>query len=86
MSAAGKLSLEYKGKGVALLSPGRYTVSLTDRDKKDGFVLDERGRAALTLAAAGFVGHRSVSVELGSGQWSFSPRASGPKTYFVVTD
>jgi len=85
VSAAGKLSLAYKGKSVSTLSAGRYTFSITDKSASSGFMLQESKHTALTLARAGYLGKGSVSVTLSAGQWwYFTQRAPSKKTYFVV--
>ncbi len=84
VSAAGKLSLVFKGKTVTTLPAGRYAVALTDKSARSGFVLGLAKHAPLTLASKGPVGKRTVTVDLSPGQWFYAPRALGTKTYFVV--
>lgn len=85
VSSAGKVTLTFKGKSVATLDAGRYTVSVVDQSKKKtGFVLQEIDHAATTLAASPFVGKRSTTIELRAGQWFFYPTSGGSKTYFIV--
>jgi hypothetical protein len=84
VSKSGRLSLTWKGKNVATLTKGRYTIAVTDKSSKSGFVLQEIHQAAITLSGAGFVGTRKVSVALTAGQWFFYPSFVGKKTYFIV--
>jgi hypothetical protein len=85
VSAAGKLALSFKGKSVTTLKAGRYTISVVDRSKKSGFILQEIKNSALTLAGVPYEGKRTTSVELKAGQWFFYPTFVGNKTYFIVT-
>jgi hypothetical protein len=80
----GKLSLAYKGKSVHTLTAGRYTITVTDRSSKTGFMLESAGHRATKLTVAGFVGKRSVSVQLTTGKWFFTAAPSAAKTYFAV--
>ena len=84
VSKAGKLSLTWKGKNVATLTKGRYTLAVTDKSSKSGFVLQEIHQAAINLSGIGFVGTRKISVDLTAGQWFFYPTFVGKKTYFIV--
>jgi hypothetical protein len=84
VSAAGKLTLTYKGKGLTTLVAGRYTVAVADHSRQKGFVLQEIHRAATTLAEGSFVGKRSTTIDLKAGQWFFYPTSGGAKSYFVV--
>ncbi len=84
VSAAGKLALTFKGRKVSTLVAGRYTIAVSDRSKKTAFIIQQLNEPALTLARAGFVGRRSVTVDLPAGQWFFYPAFVGRKSYFVV--
>jgi hypothetical protein len=84
VSAAGKLALTYKGRGVASLTAGRYTISVTDKSAKSGFVLQEIHESAITITGAALVGTRTLSLDLTAGQWFFYPSFVGTKTYFIV--
>jgi hypothetical protein len=83
VSAAGKLTLTSKGKGVSTLKAGRYTIAVTDMTPKSGFIVQEIRRQAMTVTGVSFVGKRSVTVELKAGQWMFYS-AAGKKSYFIV--
>jgi hypothetical protein len=84
VSAAGKVTLDFKGRGVANLTTGRYTLTVTDRSTKRGFMLQRRDYPAQNLTGAPFVGKKSTSVDLTAGQWSYGASPQGKKTYFVV--
>jgi hypothetical protein len=85
VSAVGKLSLTFDGKAVSTLKSGRYTITVTDHSKKDGFLVQESGNTADTVSTGAFTGKRSVAVTLGKGQWFFYPSFIGAKTYFLVS-
>ncbi len=84
-TAAGALTLTREGKAVANLKAGRYRVTVDDRSKKSGFILQQvRGRAR-TVTGTSFVGKHTVTVELRAGQWFFYATFLGTKRYFIVT-
>jgi hypothetical protein len=85
VGTTGALSLTYKGKHIAKLQAGRYTITVTDKSSKDGFMLQKASRSAVVVATAGFVGQRSRKVDLTTGQWFFYPTASAKKTSFIVS-
>ncbi|HEY4349442.1 MAG TPA: hypothetical protein VGM80_17835 [Gaiellaceae bacterium] len=85
ISAAGKLALTFKGKAVATLKPGGYTLKVTDKSAAGGFILKGPGHGATTVTATAFKGSKTLSVNLTAGQWYFYPKAGGAKTYFFVT-
>jgi hypothetical protein len=83
VSAAGKLTLAYKGRSVTSLTVGRYTIAVTDRSATNGFVVQKLKHPAVSVTGVAFVGKRSASVALTAGQWSFTPRP-GKTTYSIV--
>jgi hypothetical protein len=86
VSAAGKLTLSLKGKGVSSLTSGRYTISVTDRSPTNGFTLQAIRRSAIVVTSAPFVGMRTMTITLTAGQWVFYPTFVGKKTYFIVVN
>lgn len=75
VSAAGKLTVVDKGKAIRALTPGRYTITVTDRSAKSGFVLEKAsGQTLVSVTGAAFEGKHSAVVELTSGRWLLSPR------------
>jgi hypothetical protein len=84
VSAAGVLRLSDKGKPVASLLAGRYTVTVSDHSRSGGFTLQELRDPALALTSAPFVGVRTTTVTLTAGQWVYYPSLLGAKTYFIV--
>jgi hypothetical protein len=84
VSPVGKLQLNYKGKSVATLKAGRYKLSVVDRSKARGFIVQEIHKAATTVGGGSFVGTRSVTINLTAGQWFFYANAGGQRTYFLV--
>jgi hypothetical protein len=84
VAAAGTVSLDAKGKAVGSLKPGRYTLTVTDKSPKAGFVLQTLKKPATTVSGASFVGTKKVKVAFNVGQWFFYPHAGGKKTYFLV--
>jgi hypothetical protein len=86
VSASGRPSMTFGGKAVTSLKAGRYTIQVADASTKGGFVLQERGQDAITVAPVAYVGKRHTSVTLRAGQWFFYPTFVGRKTYFLVTN
>ncbi len=84
VGATGKLSLDRDGKPVATLAPGLYTIRVTDKTKKNGFILQESGRPSRSLTTAPFVGMKSIKVSMPVGQWFFYPTFIGAKVFFAV--
>jgi hypothetical protein len=80
---AGRLALTYKGRAVAKLQSGRYTITVVDKSPRKGFTLQGVRRPAQSLTGVALVGKRSRVVTLTPGQWTyFSP--GGAKSYFLV--
>jgi hypothetical protein len=83
VSAAGKLTLAYKGKSVTRLKAGRYTFAITDKSSTNGFMLQKIKQARVSVSGLAFVGKRSLSVRLTAGRWFVMPHG-GTKTYAIV--
>jgi hypothetical protein len=83
VSAAGRLTFAYKGKSVATLKVGRYTVAVTDKSSTNGFMLQKIRHATVSVTGKAFVGIRTASVNLTAGKWLFMPR-TGKTTYSIV--
>jgi hypothetical protein len=81
--AAGRLSLSFKGKAVAKLKVGKYTLTVDDETAKSGFQLQRLRATPIIVTSAAFVGKRSVTVTLKFGRWWFSS-AGGKRSYFFV--
>ena len=74
VTAAGQLTVAYKGHHVTSLKAGRYTLTVLDLSKRSGFVV--KGKHGASVTGAAFVGKRSMSLSLTSGRWSFGPSAA----------
>ena len=85
VSAAGKVTLTFKGKAVSTLKSGRYTISVADHSKKGGFVVQETGNTPHTVSTGAFTGARHEGVSLVKGQWFFYSSFLGSKSYFLVS-
>jgi hypothetical protein len=83
VSPAGTLSLAYKGKSIASLMAGRYTISVTDKSSTSGFAVQKLRHATTTLTGRAFVGKRSETVQLTAGKWVFSP-SGGKRSYTIA--
>ena len=82
VGAGGKVSLAFQGQRVQSLTTGRYSLAVTDKSPKSGFVLERTGGRATKLTAARFVGKRSASIQLTAGRWFFITGPSTSRTYF----
>jgi hypothetical protein len=83
VSTTGKLTLTFNGKKVSSLKAGRYTVRVLDETASSAFTLQRMGKAAVTVSGKSFVGKRTLSLTLRTGQWFYYP-SSGAKSYFIV--
>jgi hypothetical protein len=83
VTAAGRLTLAYKGKSVSKLEAGRYTVAVDDRSSTNGFLLRKQKRAPVSVTGGMFLGKRSLAVTLTAGRWFVLPSA-GKATYAIV--
>jgi hypothetical protein len=83
VSAAGQLSLAYRGQSVQGLKAGRYRITIDDRSSTDGFLLKRSKGSAVVVTGGAFMGKRSVSVDLTPGTWSFEP-SPGHIAYTIV--
>ena len=85
VTAAGKLTIAFKGKAVTALKAGRYRVDVVDRSAKNGLMLEKTTQhSALSLTGVAFVGKHTASIDLTAGRWIFAPRLSAAKTYSIV--
>jgi len=84
VSAAGKLTLTYKGKPVNSLKYGRYTFAIDDRSPTKAFKVQRLKGSPIAVTGVKSVGKKNVTLTLDAGQWWFS--SGGPtKTFFAVT-
>lgn len=74
VSATGTLTLELKGKSVSSLQAGRYKISVTDKSKTSGFMLQKNASGMVTVTGVSFVGRHSQTVHLTAGTWSLMSR------------
>jgi hypothetical protein len=84
VSAAGKLSLTFKGKAVATLAQGQYQLKVTDKSTKSGFIVDGGGHKT-TVTTPAYKGSKTVTLNVTNGQWWYSAKAGAEKIYFVAT-
>jgi len=71
VKTAGKLTLSSGGSPVAKLKAGRYKITVADKSPARSFVVQAKGRSAVTISGVSFVGNHSVTLTLTAGQWSF---------------
>ena len=83
MSAAGKLTLLFKGKPVGQIKSGRYTFQIDDQTREGRLqgAADQEGRRDRDRREVR--GKHKVTVPLDAGQWWFFS-GSGKRTYFIV--
>ncbi len=83
VSTSGKLTLRFKGKAVASLKSGRYTIEVLDETSKGAFKLQKSNRQPVTLTSQPYVGRQSKTLQLVPGQWLYfsSPEK---KSFFIV--
>jgi hypothetical protein len=84
VAATGRLSLDRQGRRVTSLPAGRYAITVTDRSRRTGFVLQQHGGKSIVLSGAASTGTRTQTVALGAGQWLYRPTSPGAQTFFFV--
>jgi hypothetical protein len=85
VTAAGRLTVSFRGKSVASLKAGRYTVAVNDKSSSDGFLLAKPNRRPVPVTGTTFLGTRSLSVTLTAGKWLVMPKAGHAVYSIVVT-
>jgi hypothetical protein len=83
VSAAGTLTLAYKGKSVTSLKAGKYTIAVTDKSSSNGFMVEKVNHAATSVTGLAFVGKHTSTVQLTTGRWLFIPR-TGKTSYSIA--
>jgi hypothetical protein len=82
VSASGRLTLAFKGKSVASLKAGRYTIKVTDESSTNGLLVEKLTKKPTTVTGTAFVGKRTATLRLTAGKWLFLEHAGKP-TYSV---
>jgi hypothetical protein len=86
VTAAGRLSVSFKGKRVGSLEAGSYRISVTDRSTSSGLVLVEKGHAAKQVTGTRYVGTRSLLFTFAKVGWLLSSRQAGSSGYAIVVN
>ena len=85
LQPSGKLMLTKGGKPVTKLKRGRYAFAITDKSTKLGFgLLGPKTHATVQLTKPAFVGRQTVTVNLGTGRWTYLGNIRQVRS-FVVT-
>jgi len=85
VDSKGLATLLNRGKAVRSLPAGKYRFTITDKNPKTGFsILGPKSTKVSSLTAAGFVGQRTVTLNLAAGRWVFYSNV-GKQTTFMVT-
>ena len=82
VSAGGRLKVAYKGRSVASLKAGRYTITVIDKSSTSGFMVQKLRRAPMSISGRTFIGKRSEQLQLTAGKWVFTP--SGGKQAYTI--
>jgi hypothetical protein len=85
VSATNMLSLTFKGKPVARLTAGSYTITVNNKSPRSRVILQETHQPAITITSLGFLGTRSLSLDLTPGQWFLTSTPVRTQASFVVT-
>jgi hypothetical protein len=83
VTSAGALTLSFKGKNATTLKAGRYTFTVADKSRRNGFVLKTPKHKSLTLTSSTYVGDKTISVNLVAGHWLFAT-GTGKKPHTLV--
>ncbi|MEI8106111.1 MAG: hypothetical protein WCH31_09785 [Actinomycetes bacterium] len=85
LSAGGAAALQFKGKPVTTLKQGRYLVSVTDSDPHSTFALQSGKGKQKVLTGGAWVGHRSVTITLTPGHWTYFSGRGVARTFDVAS-
>lgn len=85
LNAAGKVTLTWGGIPVKKIGPGHYKITVGDKSKTHGFVLQQKGHAAKIISGVATVGDRSLTLDLTAGTWMFYASGAKTKTAFTVS-
>jgi hypothetical protein len=80
----GAVALTFRGRRVGVLKSGRYRVTVINRSRTGGFILQQLNEPYKLLLRIGVLGTHTMTVALVPGQWLFSPRFTGRKGWFTV--
>jgi plastocyanin len=81
------ITLKKAGKKITTLSPGRYTITVSDKSVAHDFVLVGPGVRNRTITPLAYMGRKSATVTLKRGRYEFycTPhRTMGMRGYFRV--
>jgi hypothetical protein len=81
---SGKLGLSRNGKPVTSLKAGRYTFSVDDESKANGFTVKPLRGKAVAVTTPPFVGSHDLTLTLKQGRWFFYSGAGKKTAFFVV--
>jgi hypothetical protein len=84
LSATGKVSLKRAGKAAVSIKSGIYKLTVSDKSKSSGLLLQLAGGKPKTITAGAFVGSHTVTVTLKAGHWSAYASSGGVKTTLFV--
>jgi len=84
VGADGKLSLLFKGKAVTSLRSGHYKLTITDSTRKGGFIVQPAARKAVTITGPGFLGKKTVTLNLTAGKWTVAAVPGGKTAATLV--
>jgi hypothetical protein len=83
LSATGVVTLTRHGDAVGSLPAGDYELTVSDDSRHAGFFVERRGAPAQAISGVGFVGRRSVKLDLTAGSWLFFSTPSRVKSFQV---
>jgi hypothetical protein len=85
VSSGGLATLLNKGKAIRTLPSGKYRFTIVDKDPRAGFsILGPKSTKVSALTSTGFVGRKTVTLNLAAGRWVFYSNV-GKQATFVVT-
>ena len=85
VDSKGLAALLNRGKAIKTLPPGKYRFTITDKNPKAGFsILGPKSTKVSALTGTGFVGRKTVTLNLAAGRWVFYSNV-GKQSTFMVT-
>jgi len=86
VSSKGVVSLLNRGHAIKTLPAGKYRFTILDKDTKGGFsILGPKSTKVSALTSPGYVGRKTVTLNLTTGRWVFYSDVGKQSTFMVTS-
>jgi hypothetical protein len=87
VSPKGAVSLLNRGHAITTLPAGKYRFTILDKDTKGGFsILGPKSTKVSILTGPGYVGRKTVTLNLTTGRWVFYSDVGKQSTFMVTSN